>query len=86
MYSRSKQPSQHSASIILERILARVAELGMTVNEVSAKAGSRDLIRGIKRNISKGATRGVSTETLRRLSEVLRTTPEYLMAGIEPPA
>lgn len=67
-----------SAAEVLKRIDRRLSALTLTDNAASEKAGSRDTIRSIRKQVAAGTQRGVSTQTLERLAPVLRTSVEWL--------
>lgn len=71
---------------VLRRIDKRLKALGLTDNKAGTKAGSRDLVRSIRRQIGDGKQRGVSTQSLERLAPVLETTAEWLLSESGPEA
>lgn len=66
---------------ILSRIEKRLTVLKLTPDAASKAAGKPDAIRNIKRAVKDGGRQGVSTDTLRALAPVLKTTPAWLMDG-----
>lgn len=77
--------SQNTAVAVLQRIDRRLKALGLSDNKASeAATGSRDTLRTIRRNVERGAQRGISTETIRKLAPVLQTTEEWLIKATGP--
>lgn len=67
---------------VLTRIESRLKALGLSAHAASQAAKKPDAIRNLKRAVSKGDRRGITTDTLSALAPVLKTTPEWLFAGI----
>ena len=65
---------------ILLRVERRLELLQLTAHAASARAGSPDAIRNLRRAVLEGR-RGVSTATLTALAPVLQTTAAWLMDG-----
>lgn len=67
---------------VLERIDARLKEVGMAESAAAKKAGLSDsAIRNMRRAVKAGKPQGASIKTLEALAPVLKTTPAWLMTG-----
>lgn len=83
-----KKPATGKA--ILRRIDKRLAALKaggvkLTDRALSLKAtDSPDTLRSIRRNITEGKQRGISTETLAKFAPILHTTVEWLLSESGP--
>lgn len=69
---------------ILSRIERRLKAVKLTPDAASRAAGKPDAIRNIKRAVRDGARTGVSTDTIRALAPVLKTSASWLLEGDEP--
>lgn len=68
---------------ILLRIERRLKVVKLSPDAASKAAGKPDAIRNIKRAIRDGGRQGVSTDTLRALAPVLKTSATWLLEGDE---
>lgn len=68
---------------ILERIERRLKAVKLSPDAASKAAGKPDAIRNIKRAIKDGGRAGVSTDTIRALAPILKTSPSWLLEGDE---
>jgi hypothetical protein len=66
---------------ILDRITARLTELGLTESAVSAKGGSRDLIRNWRRALEKGHAINARHDSLGKIAAALHVSEEWLIHG-----
>jgi hypothetical protein len=66
---------------ILERIDLRLKELDLSDNEAQNAAHAPGAISNIRRAVKTKTRQGISTRTLTKLAEVLKTTPEWLLRG-----
>lgn len=67
---------------VLERIDARLKEVGLAESAAAKKAGLSDsAIRNMRRAVRAGKKQGASIKTLEALAPVLQTTPAWLMTG-----
>ena len=73
-----------SASLadVLSRVERRLADLGLSAHAASMAAGKPDAVRNLRRAVSNGDRRGLTTETLTALAPVLRTTASWLLEGV----
>lgn len=69
---------------ILARINLRLAKLELNKTEASRLAERPDAIRNVERAIKDGGRRGISTDTIARLAQVLGVSVEWLMTGAGP--
>jgi hypothetical protein len=70
---------------ILTRIESRLAVMGLSAHAASRLAKKPDAIRNLKRAVTNGERRGITTETLGALAPVLGTTAAWLLEGIGEP-
>ncbi len=68
---------------ILSRIERRLKAVKLSPDAASRAAGKPDAIRNLKRAIRDGGRAGVSTDTLRALAPVLKTSASWLIEGDE---
>jgi phage repressor protein C with HTH and peptisase S24 domain len=69
---------------VLARIESRLEAVGLSAHAASMMAKKPDAIRNLRRAVQNGDRRGVTTETLRALAPVLKTTPSWLLEGTSP--
>lgn len=70
---------------ILDRITRRIADMGLSAQAVSVKAGlSKDGIRNWQRRAESGA--GMNMSSLTQVAEVLGVPVDWLLNGGQPPA
>lgn len=69
---------------VLKRIDKRLKALGLSDNKAGTEAGSRDLVRSIRRQITDGKQQGISSQSLERLAPVLGTTAAWLLSEAGP--
>ena len=67
---------------VLTRIESRLKALGLSAHAASLAAKKPDAIRNLRRAVSNGDRRGVTTETLNALAPVLQTTASWLLEGV----
>ena len=68
-------------SELLRRIQKRLAAVGLSESGASHKAGlSRDTIRNLRRDVEKGSSRGMNTNSVEKLAVVLETSPQWLLS------
>lgn len=67
---------------ILGRIERRLSAVGKNAHAASKEANKPDAIRNLQRAVENGGREGVSTATLAALAAPLRTTAEWLAAGV----
>lgn len=67
---------------VLTRIESRLKVLGLSAHAASLAAKKPDAIRNLRRAVSNGDRRGVTTETLNALAPVLETTASWLLEGV----
>jgi len=67
---------------VLSRIESRLEALGLSANRASDLAKKPDAIRNLKRAVTNGERRGITTETLAALAPVLKTTAAWLLEGV----
>lgn len=66
---------------ILDRITARLTELGLSESYVSTKGGSRDMIRNWRRALEKGHTTNARHDSLAKIAAALQVSEEWLIHG-----
>lgn len=67
---------------VLSRIESRLEAVGLSAHAASLAAKKPDAIRNLRRAVSNGDRRGVTTETLNALAPVLKTTASWLLEGV----
>ena len=68
---------------VLVRIESRLRALSLSAHAASLAAKKPDAIRNLRRAVSNGDRRGVTTETLNALAPVLETTASWLLEGVD---
>lgn len=69
---------------VLKRINSRLEFVGLSATAASRAAGlSEDAIRNLRRAAQDGSRHGVSTRTITALAPILRTTPGWLLDGLD---
>ncbi len=71
----------NSLADVLSRVESRLGELGLSAHAASMAAGKPDAVRNLRRAVSNGDRRGLTTETLPALAPVRRTTAAWLLEG-----
>lgn len=71
---------------VLDRIESRLEALKLSAHAASLAAKKPDAIRNLRRAVQNEDRRGVTTETLRALAPVLKTTASWLLEGVGPTA
>lgn len=67
---------------VIHRVEQRLKAVGLSATAASKQAGlSEDAIRNMKRAVSQGGRKGVSTETISKLAPILQTTTGWLLEG-----
>ena len=70
---------------ILARITERLAAIGISESALSAKAGSKDMIRNWRRAVGSGQPMNVKHGSLIAIANALDVSVEWLTTGGEPP-
>lgn len=82
--ANSRTMAKIDVGSVLKRIDRRLKALDMSANAAGTAAGSRDMIRSIRRQAENGSQKGVSTATIARLAPVLKTTEQWLLNATGP--